>query len=468
MLSNNHLKFGFCVILALILWYLPVPQNMPIEGWHVAAIFIPVIVSFILRPFPMGAMVIFGLIALMATKTLTTKESMAGYGDTTVWLVVAAFLIAAGVVKTGFGKRLALILVKLLGKSTVGLGYAFCGAELLLGPVVPSNTARGGGILAPIARSLAEALNSHPRKNPKLAGEYLVRVSAHANLITAAMFLTGMAANPLVSRAAKDVFDIDFGWGTWALGAIVPGLIGLTLLPLFLYLIAKPTLDDTRPAQYETRKELEKMGDWKSGEIVMVIVSVALICLWSTKPLHGMSTTLVAWIGVSLLIITRTLSWDDIIKNHSAWDTLIWLGGLLGMANALKEKGFIDWFAANMQVIISNFQGITEVIILALIYFYSMYGFSMLTAHISALAVVFFGVAAGVGAPAMLTVAMIAYFSNLCGCTTNYSTGPVIIYFGLGYVPAKTWFAKGFMISIFHLTIWLGAGMIWWKILGWW
>lgn len=462
------LKFSICLVLAVILWYLPVPQDMPIEGWHVVAIFIPVIVSFILRPFPMGAMVIFGLIALMTTGTLTARESMSGYGDTTVWLVVAAFLIAGGVIKTGFGRRLALILVKFLGKSTVGLGYAFCGAELLLAPVVPSNTARGGGILAPITRSLAETLDSHPAKNPELAGEYLVLVSAHANLITAAMFLTGMAANPLVARAAKDVFDIDFGWGTWALGAIVPGLIGLLLLPLFLYFVAKPKLKDTRSAQEKASTELEKMGNWKFGEKVMSFVGIILIALWSTKPLHGLSTMLVAWIGVSLLILTRTLNWNDVIKNHNAWDTLIWLGGLLAMANSIKDKGLIDWFAANMQVMVSGIDGISVVIILALIYFYSMYAFSMLTAHISALVVVFFGVALGVGAPAMLTVAILAYFSNLCGCTTNYSTGPVVIYFGLGYVPAQTWFTKGFQVSIFHLVIWLGGGMMWWKILGWW
>jgi len=466
--NQSLLRLGICVALAILLWVMPVPQDLPVQAWHVLAVFISVIVSFVLRPYPMGAMVLFGLIAMMMTKTLSAKDALSGYGDTTVWLVVAAFLIAGGVVQTGFGRRLALMLVKQLGKSTVGLGYALCGAEFLLGPVVPSNTARGGGILAPITLSLAKALDSHPVKSPERAGEYLTLVGAHANLITAAMFLTGMAANPLVAHAAKDVFGVDFGWGTWAIGAIVPGLIGLLLLPLFLNLIAKPTLKDTRPAQEKACKELEKMGDWKPGEKVMGIVFIVLIALWSTKLIHGMGTTLVAWIGVCLLILTRTLKWNDIIENHKAWDTLIWLGGLLTMANSLKNLGLIDWFAANMQELVGGFNGITVILILALIYFYSMYGFSMLTAHISALVAAFFCVALGVGAPVMLTIAILAYFSNLCACTTNYSTGPVVIYFGLGYVQSHTWFAKGFLVSLFHMVIWLGPGMMWWKLLGWW
>ena len=466
---NSMLRLGGCILLLAILWWVvPVPEKLDAEGWQIFSVFITVIVSFILRPYPNGPMVLFGLVALVVSNTLTVSEALAGYADSTVWLVVAAFLIAGGVVHTGFGRRLALTLVSWLGKSILGLGYSLCGAEVLLGPVVPSNTARGGGVLAPIMQSLAEALDSRPDTEPKRAGEYLTLVGAHANLIAAAMFLTGMAANPLVKKAASDVFEIDFGWGTWALGAIVPGLVGLSLLPLVIYFLAKPTLKDTHVAQEKAQDELGKMGAWTSGEKVMGVVFIILIGMWTTKALHGMHTTLVAWIGVSLLLLTRTQSWEDITRNDKAWDTLIWLGGLLTMANSLKTYGFIDWFAGNMETLAAGLSGITVIISLALIYFYSMYFFSMLTAHIAAMVAAFFAVALGVGAPAMLTVAILAYFSNLCGCVTNYSTGPLIIYFGLGYVPQPKWFGIGFLVSLFHITIWLSVGMIWWKLLGWW
>ena len=107
-------------------------------------------------------------------------------------------------------------------------------------------------------------------------------------------------------------------------------------------------------------------------------------------------------------------------------------------------------------------------IALTLIYFYSMYFFSMLTAHIVALVGTIFLVASGVGLNPFLVVGVMAYFSNLCGCLTNYSTGPVIIYFGNGYVQPLTWFRIGFIVSIYHLVVWLGIGSIWWKMIGWW
>ena len=237
------------MLLAGALWFMPIPADLPVRGWHVFAVFIAVITSFILRPYPIGAMVIFGLVALTATGIITIQEAMSGYGDPMVWLIVAAFLLAGGIIRTGLGRRLALLLVSRLAKSPLGLGYSICGAELLLGPVVPSNTARGGGILAPIVRSLAEALDSYPNRHPERAGTYLALVGSHANLITAAMFLTGMAANPMVAQAAQAVFGVTFDWGTWALGSVVPGLVGLALLPVFVFLLAKPTLTDTRAAQ---------------------------------------------------------------------------------------------------------------------------------------------------------------------------------------------------------------------------
>jgi len=273
-------KLIIVVLIATILWFSASLVGAPIKGWHIFSIFIAVIISFIIKPYPMGLMVLLGLVSLTATKTITMKESLSGFGDTTVWLVVAAFLIAGGVINTGLGKRIALKLVGWLGKTTLGLGYAICGAELILGPVVPSNTARGGGILAPIVNSISIALGSTPTNEPKKAGEFLILVGSHANLITAAMFLTGMAANPLVARAIEDVYGIEFGWGTWALGAIVPGLIALLLLPLLIFKLSKPTQTNTENAQKEAKKQLEELGTKLSFKEGVMLVILVLLLVW--------------------------------------------------------------------------------------------------------------------------------------------------------------------------------------------
>ena len=231
----HYPKLVICLLVGMILWWTPVPKlpeglELPdganfTAGWQVFAVFAATILSFILRPINMGPAVLLALIILAATSTLgedgkaSFQAAMAGYGNTTVWLVVGAFLIAGAMIRSGLGHRIALNCVSKFGKTTLGLGYATAVAEFILGPAIPSNTARGGGVMAPIVNSLARALGSTPENHPKRAGEYLMLNGSHLNLVTAAMFLTGMAANGLVAEAASNSGQgIEFGWVTWVKG----------------------------------------------------------------------------------------------------------------------------------------------------------------------------------------------------------------------------------------------------------
>lgn len=468
-LRSPQWRLWVCLLVLLLLWFLPAPSGLTTISWHYLAIFGTTILGLLLGPLPLGPMVLLGLMTAVLSGTLPFDHALSGFSDSTVWLVVAAFLLAGAVRRTGLGRRIALLLVKKLGHSTLGLGYALAGSELLLGPVVPSNTARGGGILAPIVRALAEALDSHPEAQPRRAGEYLCLVGAHANLIAAAMFLTGMAANPLVSKAAQDIFEIDFSWGLWALGGLLPGLLGLALLPLFFYWLAPPELKSATEARAEAIKELEAMGRWDRSQIGMGLLLLSMLVLWASKPLHHMGTTQVALMGLLALVLFQLQTWKELLEDAASWDSLIWLGGLLTLANGLKEIGVIQWFQLSVQSRIQSLglTGLTVIVLLALIYFFSMYGFSMLTAHISAMVGAFLAVGLALNAPPLVSVMLLAAFSNLCGCLTNYSSGPIIIYFGLGYVPTARWFKFGALVAVFHLLIWLGPGLLWWKVLGW-
>ena len=465
---KDNIKKVYPIIAGLILWFFEPPSGLDEKGYQIFVVFISVIISLLVRAFPMAVSVLAGLSFSVMVGLISLKEALKGYSDSTTWLVVIAFLIAGVVIDTGLGKRISLLCIHALGKSMTGLGYAICSAELILGPLVPSNTARGGGILAPIVDSMSRTLGSMPNKSPDKAGQYLHLVGAHANLITAAMFLTGMAANPLIAKMGLDVFQIEINWYTWALGSIVPGVLGLLGLPILLKYLSPPTIKSIQPIRDKIKKDIKVLGPWTFQEITTALTLGIMLLLWSTKPVHGWGTTTVALFGLLTILVLNAISWEEMAKNHKAWDTLIWLGGLLTLATSLKDLGFISWFAEMIQQSLTEYSPIFIFLMLALIYFYSMYFFSMLTAHIVAMAGAIFIVAKGVDLNPLLIVGVFAYFSNLCGCLTNYSTGPVIIYFGNGYLLPISWFKIGFLVSIYHIIIWLGAGSIWWRIIGWW
>ena len=456
------------ILAGMLLWLFGAPSGLDIKAYNIFIVFISVIISILIRAVPMAVSVLTGLLFSVLVGLISLKDALKGFGDSTTWLVVIAFLIAGVVIDTGLGRRISLLCIHALGKSITGLGYAICSAEFILGPLVPSNTARGGGILAPIVDSMSRTFGSSPTQSPEKAGQYLHLIGAHANLITSAMFLTGMAANPLVSKAAYDIFQIEFDWLTWALGSIVPGLVGLAGLPMLIKYLSPPTIKSIKPIRDKIKNDVKELGPWTRSEILSASILGAMLLLWSTKPIHGWGTTTVALFGLITILLLNVISWDKMVKNYKAWDALIWLGGLLTLATSLKNLGFILWFTESIQQSLAGISPVLLLLSLALIYFYSMYFFSMLTAHIAALAGAVFMVLSDINLNPFIIVGIIAYFSNLCACLTNYSSGPVIIYFGNGYFLPIRWFKIGFLVSIYHMIVWLGVGSIWWRIIGWW
>ncbi|MCC6493778.1 MAG: DASS family sodium-coupled anion symporter [Pirellulales bacterium] len=449
------------------------PIGVTPQGWWFASVFSATIIGFLTRPLPMGPMVLSGLVVLLlagafGSGAAAVEGMLAGFADATVWLVVAAFLISGTVVRTGFGRRVALLLISRLGRTTLGLGYSIASAELLLGPIIPSNTARGGGVMSPIVNALAQALKCNPYNDRSRTGGYLVLCGSHANLITSAMFFTGMAANPQLRNFAAADLNVTWTWTTWLQGSWLPGLASMALLPALLYWLQRPELTHSPAAKEEAAHELAEMGPWNARQIMLGALLLAMVAAWASEPLHGVHAAGVALLGVALILALGLDRWVDFTADRGAWDALMWLGGLVAMAEQLERHGVMTWFAHEMQYYVAGFSGVAAAVVVALIYFFSMYGFSMLTGHIMAMASVFFVVARAASAPPLLTVALISYFSNLCGCLTNYSTGQVVIYSGFGYVSTQRWFAIGLAVAAFHLALWLGIGMPYWRVLGWW
>ena len=94
---------------------MPVPAGITAKSWRLLAIFLGTIVGSIVRPVPAGAIVFLGVAAVAFTGTLTPAQALGGYADPIVWLVLCAFFISRGVVKTGLGRRIALVFIRAIG-----------------------------------------------------------------------------------------------------------------------------------------------------------------------------------------------------------------------------------------------------------------------------------------------------------------------------------------------------------------
>lgn len=148
------------VIIGVGLWFCPVPDGITLQAWHLFAIFATTIIGFILRPIPIGAVAFIGVTLAAFLNVIDVKAAISGYGSSTIWLIICAFLLARAFIKSGLGKRIAYIIIKVIGKSSLTLGYAITFSDFIISPATPSSTARAGGIIFPIIKSLSSALGS--------------------------------------------------------------------------------------------------------------------------------------------------------------------------------------------------------------------------------------------------------------------------------------------------------------------
>jgi DASS family divalent anion:Na+ symporter len=468
--STNYtgiLKILLIFMAGSVMWFYPISEELSDQSWHLFVIFISTMVGIVLSPMPISAVALLGASTCLVSGVLTTKQVLSGFGENVVWLLVFAFFIARGIIKTGLGKRIAYYFIAKMGKTTLGLSYGLVFAEFMLSPLIPSVTARGGGVIYPIAQSLASAYGDHisPSCQKKNMG-FLSQVCFQANVITSAMFLTAMAANPLVQSLAYKA-GIEISWNTWALGAIVPGILSLLVMPLFVYFLNPPATKASPEAPRHALESLKEMGRLTIHEIIMMVVFVSLITGWVLDKKIGLDATAVALLGVVALLVTGVLTWEDAINEKAAWDSFVWFSVMVMLSGYLAEFGTIKWIGLRIGESLSHHPAIVAVPLLMAIYFYLHYLFASITAHITVLFSTFLILILSFNVPSMLAVMPLAYLSTLSGGLTHYGIASAPIYFGTKTISTAQWWKIGFCLGLLNIIIWTIVGGLWWKYLGW-
>lgn len=455
----------------ILVWYLPAPKGVSKPAWHLLAIFLATIVGIINNPLPLGAVALMGLGASVLTKTLTFAAAFSAFGDPIPWLIALAFFFARGFIKTGLGNRVAYQFVRLFGGSSLGLGYSLVFSEAVLAPAIPSVSARAGGIFLPLVKALCEACGSRVGDgSERKLGAWLMLTSFQTSVVSSAMFLTAMAANPLSANLALSAAGLTIGWMDWAKAAIVPGLVSLLVIPFLLYVVYPPEIKSSPDAPKLASESLAKMGPMSRNEQIMAVTLIGTVGLWVFGSAIKVDAVTAAIIGLSALLITGVVTWKECLAESVAWDTLTWFAALIAMASYLNKYGLIAWFSkTTVDVVGSLGLGWQPAFgLLVLLYFYSHYFFASGAAHIGAMFSAFLAVATALGTPPLLAALTLAFLSNLMGGLTHYGIGSAPPFYGAGYVPLPVWWKYGFLCSVVNIIIWLGIGGVWWKMLGLW
>ena len=473
--------------ITLGIWFvIPVPEGVDGNAWCLLALFLGTIAAIIGKALPIGAIAIIA-IALVALTGVTNpnssagalKDALSGFSNPLIWLIGVSIMASQSLKKTGLGARIGYCFIALFGKKTLGIAYSLTFAEAAMAPVTPSNTARGGGIIHPLMRSIATSFDSTSEEGSRQKiARYLALVNYNTNPITSAMFITATAPNPLIVQFISEATGgaITLSWGQWALAALLPSLVALLLMPLVIFWLYPPEIRETLDAPAFARQHLQELGSLSLPEKITLMVFIVMLLLWAGVPAWllgdgwGVNSTTTAFIGLSILLCAGVLSWQDILESKSAWDTIVWFAALVMMATFLGKLGLMEWMSQSTSGLIDKagigWQG--GALILVCVYVYAHYFFASTTAHITAMFPAFFMAGLALGAPPLFFGLALGFCSSLMMSITHYGTGTAPVIFGSGYVTLAEWWKVGFIMSVVNLAIWLSVGAVWWRFLGYW
>src|SRR3954462_13969348 len=277
--SRVRLRQAFPFLLAIGIWFTPVPEGLTASAWHLFAVFVSAIASVLVGAFPLLTSTTLAVGATVLTGTVAPAKAFGGFANASVLLVVIAFLVAKAVVKSGLGRRISLFMVSLFGRSSLGLAYSIVITDALIAPAFPSNTARGG-VLYPIVLSVAQGCGSRPDDpEGRRLGGYLM-FSAMASLaISSALWMTATSANPIAIQVAEK-YGIKVGFGQWLIASSVPALVIILALPWLLARLFPPGVGATPEAPALARKSLAELGPLSREEWLTAIAFVLMVTGW--------------------------------------------------------------------------------------------------------------------------------------------------------------------------------------------
>jgi citrate:succinate antiporter/L-tartrate/succinate antiporter len=486
--GGGRVKITWKTIAPLVIWlaiYLvPVPAGLNADQWHYFAIFAAVITGLILESMPVGAV---GLIGLTVAGVLGYVEHdpgkslrwmLGGYSESTVWLVVGAFVFSIGYRKSGLGRRLALMLVHSLGRRTIGLGYAVAFSDLVLAPATPSNTARSGGTIYPIVSNIPRIYGSEPGPTAGKIGTYVMWTAFATTGVTSSLFLTALAPNAAAIAIARKIVNVEVSWSQWFIGFAPLGILLLVLVPLLAYVVCRPEVKESPEIVTWSASELAAMGPPSRSEWVMAVLVLLAMFLWIcgsnpaiSLPLLGsnfINPTMVVFVVISLMLVTDVIDFDDIIREKAAWEVFFYFTSLLTLSSGLNEIGFIKWVAEGYAKPLASVSPMVGMILLVSFFFWVHYFFSSITSHAAAVLPVVLAVGTSIPGLSVPTLTLLCVYSlGLMGVISPYATGPAPMYFGSGYIGKGDFWKFGLIFGAIYFAGLLLIVLPWLQLIGW-
>lgn len=285
---------------------------------YMLAIFCAAIILWMTQSIPNYLTSLMLIAAVVLTGVLSEKSAYAQLGHPVMWLNIMSFVLASMLVTTGLAKRFALWLIIRFGKNASTIFISFIIINLVLSAFISATTAKAA-ILLPIFMVIAAIYGATGGENKNNFGRSIVLQNLLNINIGAGAFVTGSGANLLAAALIGGAIGGKIFFSDW-MAAQFPIMVGLMFigyfvaLKIFFPLAQKERLPQIEGGMDRLKEEYRKLGSLTSSEIKSAVIFIAILALWSTDKLHGISATAIAFVGAIVALLPRVgiVKWNDV------------------------------------------------------------------------------------------------------------------------------------------------------------
>ena len=291
-------------------------------------------------------------LALVAAGVIDDDVLFAALGSETVWLLVAAFVLAAGISATGITARVAMALLRRAG-SVRQLAHLATFALFLTAFAVPSTSGRAA-LTVPVFASLARTVGGRPRVVRALAILFPTVI-----LLTAVATLLGAGAHLVTNDVLEAATGQRIGFGHWLLLGAPLALVSAHLAAELVLRLFTTSDDRATPlsltveclatASRSAGVTTPLTGPLTGPEIRALSVLGAVAVGWVAEPLHGAHPAFIA-LGGALAITSPRLGTTTLPAGLRTvpWSLLLFMAATAVLGTALAVSGAAGWLAGGL------------------------------------------------------------------------------------------------------------------------
>jgi solute carrier family 13 (sodium-dependent dicarboxylate transporter), member 2/3/5 len=467
-------------LLFALMLFLPTPEGMSADAKIVAATTIWIAIWWMSEAIPIPATSLLPLVILPLSGVLSASELAPGYANPLIFVFIGGFMIALAIERWNLHRRIALLIVSIVGVSPTRIVLGFMLATGFLSMWI-SNTATAMMMvpmgIAVIAQ-LVELLRKNGASENDLApgkfgfGTALMLGIAYAASLGGIATLVGSPPNIIMAAAASELVGIEITFAMWMLLGVPISVVGLFITWFYLTRIAYRTSNIAIPGGVEVvRSELSKLGRMSYAERAVLTVFALVALAWIVQPFllqpffPKINDAVIALSGAVLLFAIPArnsegppaflLDWKDTVR--LPWGVVLLFGGGLALADAFKKTGLVDWMAASLSGLSGMHGLIVLLAVVSLVIFLTEVTSNTATATMLMPVMAALAVAAGIHPLLLMAPAAIA---ASCAFMLPVATPPNAIVFGSGSVTIPQMARAGIWLNL--ASILLIAAMSYW------